>query len=644
MAKESLIVELDARTKKLDEKLKNTDHRLDELDDRVKKVDSSFSKFTKVTGGVAKGLLKVAGVTLAVSAAITAMTLSSASNRKELSLLSKQAKTTTDDFQALAFATKIYGINAEQIADISKDIADKVGEFSAAGTGAFQDYADVMKLTKEEARGVAVEFEGLSSQQIIGKMVSQMESAGVTGDKMTFVLESMGNDLSRLIPLFSKNSKELTTLKSRFDDVNKSLQITDAQAKKLTDVGDSYTLLTSQIGNATTAISATLAPAMDRFFNDVIAVVPDATQTLINFINTFKSAEDIQSIADLSEQMNSNRKVTFRLVEERKKLLETTVSGKNSSIAYGIALSGNSDNLKEARQRASELEDQLIKLQTQQDENALKDAERISGGKISGGGVPEGGGLGTGDELQAIADRFKDEEQLLTEKLNRELELIGENNELKLQLEEEYLMNIVEMDQAAEDEKSAINEKALADEAKLKSKAAKSEIALENSVAKNAMSLTKMVLGDNKAAALIGLAIQKASALSANATSTLSGSLLAYSSQLIPGDPTSIVRAEAARNYTLTLGSINAGLIIATGLGEAAGIASGGGGGFGGGGGGGGSSPAPQQDFEPESSSLEFTDSTEQGSSTFNLTVPEGDEIGQAIANWLNKAAIDGRV
>ena len=71
-------------------------------------------------------------------------------------------------------------------------------------------------------------------------------------------------------------------------------------------------------------------------------------------------------------------------------------------------------------------------------------------------------------------------------------------------------------------------------------------------------------------------------------------------------------------------------------------------------GGGGGSvstgndSIGPQQkrepDFVQESSSLEFTDTTDSGAATFNLTVPDGDEIGEAIANWLSKAQNEGRV
>ena len=58
------------------------------------------------------------------------------------------------------------------------------------------------------------------------------------------------------------------------------------------------------------------------------------------------------------------------------------------------------------------------------------------------------------------------------------------------------------------------------------------------------------------------------------------------------------------------------------------------------------SAPPPSQqqpDFQPETSSLEFTDTTNTGQTTFNLTVPDGDEIGQALANWINKAQTEGR-
>ena len=212
MATESLIIELDAKTAKLDARLKKTEDNLDKLNEQTQKNDNSFKKFGERVDALAGGLAKVATVVLAVNAAVSAMVLSASSGRKELELLAKAAKTSTEDFQALTFAFKKYGIEANDIGEISQDVSDRVGEFSAAGTGAFQDYADVIKLTKEEARSAAIEFQSMSSQEVLGEMVSKMEAAGATGDKMTFVLESISSNLSKAKPLFAANSKELIAL------------------------------------------------------------------------------------------------------------------------------------------------------------------------------------------------------------------------------------------------------------------------------------------------------------------------------------------------------------------------------------------------------------------------------------------------
>jgi hypothetical protein len=633
---ESLIVELDARTAKLDAKLNSTNDKLDKLTQSSEKSDGGLRKLGAGAAVVGSAIIKTAAAAVALGSAVSAIVLSSAKSRRELELLAKQAKTTTSDFQALSFATNKYGINAEQIGDISKDIADKVGEFSAAGTGAFQDYADVMKLSKDEARAAANEFEGLSSQEILGKMVSRMEDASVSGDKMTFVLESLGNDASRLIPLFSNNSRELTDLKKRFDDVNNSLQITGTQAAALQDVSNTFTLLTSSAGNATTAISATLAPVLDDFFNDIIAVVPDATQTIIDFINSFLDAENISSIAGVNKE----------ILKVNESITETTeiMIGQIPRMKVGSEAQLRRDN-----QRLKELEAQLVVLTDQ--EKKIEDVNRLSGRQIGGEVVtPIDSGLGTGDEIQAIADRFKEEETLLAEKLVRELQIIGDNNNLKLELEKEFAENIDEIrseakekqDEARLEELEAAKE-LLDDRAELDLKAGKAKIKLEDSVAQNAVGLLKMIGGENKAAALIALGIQKATALSANATATLSGSLLAYASQLIPGDPTSVIRAEAAREYTIGLGAVNAGLIVATGLGQAAGISKGGGGGGAGISGSGNpeQSENPVNNFNDQGAAI--TNISDGEMTTQRMIIEFSDESVDVLSRQIQKSQSDGR-
>lgn len=494
MATESLIVELDARTKKLDAKLKATENKLDKLAGTTKKADKSLAKMGKAAGVAGSILVKTTAAAVALGAAISAMVLSASSGRKELERFARQAKTSTENFQALSFATKQYGINAEQIADISKDIADKVGEFAAAGTGTFQDYADVMKLTKEEARSLATEFQSLSSEQIIGKMVSEMEGANVAGDQMTFVLESMGNDLSKLIPLFSSNSAELKTMKSRFDEVNSSLQITAGQAEKLKEVSTSFDLLTSGLGNAATAISATIAPVVDDFFNDVIDIVPDATQTIIDFVNSFLDAENITSIAAINKEIIKSQEQ----IAEKTELIANT-NGRNQKVQRIL--------LDEENERLATLEAQLVVLQEQE---TLADAKRREGGEIGG---TIGGTGGTGDEKRAIEDRFKTEEELLREKLAAELIIIGDDAVLRFQLEEQLLDDLFELDLAFREKKLTARREADSKEKKEQDKLQKDKdkqnkidgkIAKQNAdkdelFAKNSMAIASLVFEDNKA-------------------------------------------------------------------------------------------------------------------------------------------------
>ena len=146
--------------------------------------------------------------------------------------------------------------------------------------------------TTEEAQALAAEWQDLSSQQVIQNIANELEAAGASANETTFVFEALGSDLSRLTPLFAENGKELQTLTSRYNEANAALSITQAEAEGLLDAATSFDLLTESLGNATKLIAAQLAPALNEFFNGVIDVVPGATQVIVDFINTFRSAEN----------------------------------------------------------------------------------------------------------------------------------------------------------------------------------------------------------------------------------------------------------------------------------------------------------------------------------------------------------------
>src|SRR5690606_32757812 len=87
----------------------------------------------------------------------------------------------------------------------------------------------------------------------------------------------------------------------------------------------------------------------------------------------------------------------------------------------------------------------------------------------------------------------------------------------------------------------------------------------------NAVALLEQLAGKSKAAAIAGIAISQAMQLAQLAQTTQSAAMLAFASQVIPGDPGSLARAHAAAASVKAMGAVSAGIIAATGLAQAAG-------------------------------------------------------------------------
>ena len=412
MATESLIVELDADTASYNRKLKQSEKVNEQAGVSMLEVGKSAFKMSAT----------IATAAAAAVGALTALVNRTADQRREMEILAKQTKLSANEFQAITFATERAGIPAEQFADISKDIADRLGEFAAAGTGTFQDFADVAGLTKEQAQGLAVEWQNLSSDQVLGNMVTMMEEAGASGNQMTFVMESMGNDASRLTDLFKNNSKELREQKARFDELAAGMQLTSGQARQLEKVNREFEESTKQIGLAVDQIAATAAPLLSAFFSDIISIVPDATQLITDFINSFKTPEEIQTIRGVKgqiESLNEDLADTVGVYEAYTR--EVKENGKESEKAVFLLNKGAQEHI-ELLERQAGLKEQLIKLEKEQ---AAEEVRRFEPREFQGA-RPTGTAEDSNKELQAILDRFKSEEQLLHDKLKREAELLNQ--------------------------------------------------------------------------------------------------------------------------------------------------------------------------------------------------------------------------
>ena len=381
---------------------------LDKFADEAKEAEDStigLGKAAKFAGALA---LK-AGVAFGTAAtAMAVLALKSADAQREWQTLSNIAGSSVEDFKAAAFAADQVGISAEKLADISKDTREKLGEFVATGGGGFKDFFEEVA---PQVGITAEELQKLSGPEILGRVKSAMDSVNVSLDQQSFFLESIASDTTNLIPLLANEGAELKRLSDAYSALNDQLALTGNQEQALVNLAGSFDLLTQTAGNAVNLISSTLAPTFNEFFGSVAESVPNATQALVDFFNTFIAAENLSSIKAVEDRLTS---VNAEIAE---------LEGQNLS-GGGRSGGGKRTRLAKLRDESREATERLKELQAEL--KRLDDAQRTGGVSISSG-------------FQSEAS-LKTEEDAIAESLERRKNLQREFEDSELTAEQDYLL------------------------------------------------------------------------------------------------------------------------------------------------------------------------------------------------------------
>lgn len=117
--------------------------------------------------------------------------------------------TTSQQFQRMAAGANTVGISHEKLADILKDVQDKIGDYIQTGGGAMADFFNNI------AKGAGVTAEQmrkLSGPDALGLYFKSLERANLSQTELTFYMEAIASDSAMLIPLLRNNSAELNRM------------------------------------------------------------------------------------------------------------------------------------------------------------------------------------------------------------------------------------------------------------------------------------------------------------------------------------------------------------------------------------------------------------------------------------------------
>jgi len=172
--------------------------------------------------GAALGLAGVLGAGFGISSMVTDVVR----GNKELENMARTAGLGVGDFAAYAHAVKSVGFESDKLADISKDVKDKIGDFIETGGGEFKDFFENIAT---QAGITAEELIKLSGPDALIAIKKAMDDVNVSAENQVFYLEAIANDASLLIPLLENEGKALKDLAQNAKEMGISISNLDHQ-------------------------------------------------------------------------------------------------------------------------------------------------------------------------------------------------------------------------------------------------------------------------------------------------------------------------------------------------------------------------------------------------------------------------------
>lgn len=260
-------VRLTADVQQFKDKLKSAEQSVTGLRDKATKgfedIGNQVSRINQPLGGLISSLgnFKTAGPAafLAVGAAAGALAANVVTTAAEIANLARVAGTSPEQFQRMAAAAQTVGIEQDKLSDQLKDFNEKMGEFFQSGAGPMKDFFEIIA----PKIGITAEaFRNLSGPQALQLYYNSLQKAGLSQQEMSWYLETMGSDLTNLMPLLQNNGRAMTELGDKAAQTGKVLS--DDVVKGAQELNQHFNTMKGEVVGLANTIGSSLIPALVR--------------------------------------------------------------------------------------------------------------------------------------------------------------------------------------------------------------------------------------------------------------------------------------------------------------------------------------------------------------------------------------------
>lgn len=225
---------------------------------------------TRLAAFARRTAIAMSAAAAAATASLGLIVRSTVESAAQIRQFSQIANATPDAFQRWSAGARTVGIEQEKLADILKDVNDRVGDFLQSGGGPM---ADFFESVAPKVDVTADQFARLSGPEALQLYVDTLERAGLSQQEMTFYLEAMASDATRLLPLLRGGGTEMARLGAQASSLGAVLDGDALAALRRTEVAvGTVSLVFEGLRNR---IAVTVAPSLEALASAFVALASD---------------------------------------------------------------------------------------------------------------------------------------------------------------------------------------------------------------------------------------------------------------------------------------------------------------------------------------------------------------------------------
>jgi hypothetical protein len=225
---------------------------------------------TRLAGFARRAGIAMSAAAVAATASLGLIVRSTAESAAQIRQFAQVANATPKALQRWSAGARTVGVEQEKLADILKDVNDRVGDFLQTGGGPM---ADFFESVAPRVGVTADQFARLSGPEALQLYVDTLERAGISQQEMTFYLEAMASDATRLLPLLRNGGSEMARLGDQASDLGAVLDTDAIEALRRTQAAlGTMSLVFEGLRNR---IAVAVAPSVEALANVFVALASD---------------------------------------------------------------------------------------------------------------------------------------------------------------------------------------------------------------------------------------------------------------------------------------------------------------------------------------------------------------------------------